>query len=382
MDDSGNNGNSGDGGDGRNTRNLVYAEKMNDRIASMSKEFKAIKEISKPYRVEANAQITGALPAGQTPIYQYTMGINRDKLIASGEGMISMLAAVNGRSLEESQAQAVAQSLQSSARANAVMKWAVYGLPVWRAYKNSRTIPPRIMTMMGSMARFIWPPALAVMYTLPVVLFVQPALMASIAHYYSNKLQQDPRMRGLRFSPERPIQRGIPQQPQYNEFEQASSGNTGALSQQQTDTSSGTSWGDYTSNGDRASSYSAPQRSWGQDTQSQSTSQAQQAHSGWDADDDASPIAPSARGLSTAPGSSAWDRIRSQSISQQNQPAYQGRQFGQGSQSSGPSASDNYSFSPNQERSGAKDQAQKEFDRLVDRDRQGLDQGKEAWSKR
>lgn len=347
----------------------------------MSKEFKAIKEISKPYQKEANAQIIGALPPGQLPIYQFLMGINREKLIVSGEGMISMLAGVNGRSLEQSQAQAVAESLQSSGRATAIMKWAVYGLPVWRAYKNSRTIPPRMMTMMGPMARFIWPPALAVMYTLPVALFVQPALLASIAHYYSGKLQKDPRMQGLRFSPERPIQQQAGRA-QYQGYEQDSPGTTRAGPRQQSDNSSGTSWGDYSSNGDNSSSYSTPQRSWAQDSQSQSMPQPQQSHSGWDDDDDASPIAPSARGSPSASGVSAWDRIRHQSIPQQSQPPQQGRQFSQGSRSSGVSSSDNYSFSSDQERNDSKDQAQREFDRLVDRDRQGYDQGKDTWSKR
>ncbi|WKT46321.1 hypothetical protein QSH57_011195 [Fusarium oxysporum f. sp. vasinfectum] len=97
----------------------------------------------------------------------------------------------------------------------------------------------------------------------------------------------------------------------------------------------------------------------------------------------------------SSPAGSAWERIRQQSQGPTQQSDYQSRtwaahsqtgsrqesQSGWGSRSAG-SSSDSFSFSKSdEERAVAKEQAQDEFDRLVERERKGVDQEK-AWGRK
>jgi hypothetical protein len=160
-------------------------------------------------------------------------------------------------------------------------------------------------------------------------------------------------------------------------------------------------------NADSESKYqsyqSAPTQYWDKSQSSTATQQNQQPpNDDWsvlDDDDDASPIAASARKQPVAaPAGSAWDRIRQQSQGaprQQQQSDYQSRawaarsqtesqpqsQSGWGNQGAG-SSSDSFSFSKSdEERAVAKEQAQDEFDRLVERERSGVDQER-SWGRK
>ncbi|KJZ74682.1 hypothetical protein HIM_06032 [Hirsutella minnesotensis 3608] len=116
-----------------------------------------------------------------------------------------------------------------------------------------------------------------------------------------------------------------------------------------------------------------------------------------DQDDDASPLAASARseqrGVSGQGGGSAWDRLRRQnSVETTRQPqrtneawpSTQGEGDWNGRNNAGAGASgssDGYSFSTSgQDRAFDKDQAQREFDELLERERRGTDQGS-TWKK-
>lgn len=375
-------------GDGR--RNLAYAERIKDQIASIAREANTLAEIAKPYREEARAQIEQALPESKLPSYQRLLGVNREKLVAHGEGLIAALAGCNGRSLEQSQADAVADSLLKNARSAAVLSWAMFGGTLALTYRKAGKIPPGVQARMGSFAKLVWPPAVFAMYYAPVVLFVKPYLMVSNASLNSQRLQKDPRLEGLNVDLTKALRERAALRAGTAQGTQASSGESSIAQQANPQ---GASWGDYSDKGYSGSSpsYAAP-KDWGEDTQATSKGQSQQVHSGWD-DDDASPIAPSARSSAPDAGLSAWDRIRNEAISKETQGAYQNKQpqqttpttggWGSNSDSRGSYTSNDYSFSSSdQPKNDSKDQAQREFDRLVDRERQGSDQNRDSWSRR
>lgn len=373
MDGSSSNGGGGGGNDGGGRRNLAYAERFKDQLATLSKEAQALAEISKPYREEAREQIKRALPAS-IPTYQTLTGVSREKLLAHGEGLIAAIAGTNGTSLEQSQAQAIADSLTANARSTALLEWGLFGGTLLLAYRHRRRIPAPVLARGGTIAKFVWPPALFLMYSIPVSLFAQPGVLVANAKYHATKLQKDPRLAGLQVDLNKVFRANAADRARNPGSERATS--VTSRIQQQSDSQTTSPWSDYS---DKEKS-----PSW--DSSNQSKTSSQDAHSGWD-DDDASPIALSAKSSRTDSGLSAWDRIRSE----KNQGPNQSRQTSQNNRptaswgsdsSSGSASSDSYSFgSTEQERSGPKDQAQREFDRLVDQDRQGYDQ-KGSWVKR
>lgn len=91
--------------------------------------------------------------------------------------------------------------------------------------------------------------------------------------------------------------------------------------------------------------------------------------------DDASPVAPSQRqqpqgsSASSLPGqSSSWDRIRQRAKAEEGAPWQQ-----QGSESQGQQTTEQYTFAPGeQEKAYAKEQAQREFDAMLERERRGV----------
>lgn len=101
--------------------------------------------------------------------------------------------------------------------------------------------------------------------------------------------------------------------------------------------------------------------------------------------DDASPIAPSARGKgasASGSGGSAWDRIRNQAVSggnaggqagtRSNQQSWSETQRNSGQSNTSGQGSDGYTYSAEEEnKSYAKSQAQKEFDAMLEKERRG-----------
>lgn len=159
-------------------------------------------------------------------------------------------------------------------------------------------------------------------------------------------------------------------------------------------------------NGDSQSSWStygrsypqqsAPQQSQQQQYQRQLQQPQQQQSDAWsspitDDFDDASPVAPAARNDNTATYSgSAWDRVRQQSNTnrkpQQTQPRQEAQvqqPWGQAPQNNqwggADDASPQQSWSTSQDTNGSKDQAQRQFDEMLDRERRGLEE-KKSWS--
>ncbi|KAM0331663.1 hypothetical protein ACHAQA_003342 [Verticillium albo-atrum] len=114
---------------------------------------------------------------------------------------------------------------------------------------------------------------------------------------------------------------------------------------------------------------------WGKGNSEAPQYQAWNAPSDDGLDDDASPVAASARGSSgsTASGS-AWDRVRQQAASGKQQSGVPNPNAG--------SYGSNYPYRPSEkDKVEAKSQAQEEFDALLERERQ-VDQEKSGWGRR
>lgn len=376
-------GSNNDGNEGGGRRNLAYTEKFKGHIASMSQDAKMIADVGKPYREEARAQMELAIPEPAT--YQRILGIHREKLIAHGEVFIAGIAGLHGHSLEQSQVQAVADSLVQNARSTAMIEWALFAGTAALVFRQRHKIPPQVLARGGNLARFLWPPAVFTMYYIPVAFVIKPFFQVSNAAIHAKRLQADPRVKDVVVDIGQALQ-----QHRANRAGAAQDTQSGSTPSQRI-ASQGVSWSDYSNKGDSAPpSYSAP-KDWGQDTQSQSGAlPPQQTHAGWD-DDDASPIAPSVRGTPTDAGLSTWDRIRNETITRQGPPRSQSRQPEQSQGSGGwgidsgsrASYSSDYSFpSSGQAKDDSKDQAQREFDQLVDRERHGSGQGQNSWGRR
>lgn len=96
-----------------------------------------------------------------------------------------------------------------------------------------------------------------------------------------------------------------------------------------------------------------PQQSgWGTASTEETPAQSWSQNDGFE-DDDASPVAATARTGSSAAGGSAWDRIRQQAKSQQQQPAQNSSGWGR----------------PESDSVETRSQAQKEFDEMLERER-------------
>ena len=93
--------------------------------------------------------------------------------------------------------------------------------------------------------------------------------------------------------------------------------------------------------------------------------------------DDASPVAPSEQSNSSSQnsnqqGSSAWDRIRGQAQAARNQPGSWAKKRQDEMTSRGAQDGNSYNYSTaDEEKAYAKDQAQKEFDEMLERERRG-----------
>lgn len=380
--DGSNNGNEGSGssgdGDGSRRMNMVYADNMRKRFEDIANKAKILAELRSPYDDEARRQIANALGTQELPIWYRVGGVNKDKLLSHGQGLIASIAAVNGQSLTNPQVQAVAENLQSSARSIAMLSWGTFGCTAFLAFKHRNHVPKRLIGRRW--LRFGWPAILFVMYSIPMDLVVEPFFGALNARMHSASFKNDPRIQGLDIDINKAINQYRPTgqeggQPQYRAFESQSTPEMPARFGQSSASNeeSGSEYGG-------RSAYTWPSK------QPEPRQQDQGRDDRWDgfnADDDASPVAKSARNTQLETGGSAWDRIRQQSIpqgqklqqttwQQTSQPAQSSGGWGENQSTN--TSRDSYTYSSSDfEKATAKDQAQRDFDRLLERERSGVD---------
>ncbi|CAH0018495.1 unnamed protein product [Clonostachys rhizophaga] len=350
------------GGDG-SRRNLVYAERFKERLESISQEAQILSEITKPYREEARQQINRAIPEGNWPAYMAISGVTRDKIITHGEGLISALAATNNTSLEDSQVQAVADSLMANARTTSMSQWGMFSGTLYMAYRNRHSMPLRLAASKGRLFKYVWPGVLFLVYSIPVSLFLSPIVTAAGARYHAGNFRNDPRLSSLSLDLSENLHRRLQSaqgQVPNQRYGERSQDNSDTPSQRYEGIQQPASPGWMLAKNIQSPPPSSPTSGWGVSD---------------DEDDDASPIASSARRSPPDSGLSKWEQLRIQSGSQQrptrSRPPQESNSNGLGSTQSSDSGDDDR----------ARSQAQQEFDALLEKERQGTGEG-QAWGRK
>lgn len=386
----GNNGDrpSGSGGD-TPKRDFAYAESMRARLSAMQQELQRDNEIlvklAAPYKEESERNIT-RLVGDKQDLLMWVSGATPQKTIGQGTILSSQLAGLNGRVLEPRSFEAIVDQMRSMARTSGLITLMADGIILGAAFRRWRRSPRRVST--NVFVRYTWPMMLVLGYSVPMKVFVEPIVQIGNTRYQMTQFRRDPRISNLNLDMRGYLEKAHRAEKEGRSDDAPSSTDTSETAPG----SSSTSWEQTTSS---SASWERPEPQ--SKIQSQTPSD---AWSGADDIDDASPVAPSSKSNSDQSGGSAWDRLRheQQSASQQRQrqptqqrapPPASGWESQEPAQrpSETPewgSAEPVQSYTPppatdDYEKPSAKDQAQREFDRLVERERRGIDQENDRW---
>jgi hypothetical protein len=349
------------------------------------------------YEPRVREQVTRSFHEYSPPFYASIIGYRREWNLLVTTSRVSGFAATLGRDLEDEEAKAIAEYTLSNIHTNASLKWLSLAIAGYMTYRGRHTwqfpfYKPKLggrfnpneatsiftnKKIRGSYPRATWHTLRFTAYAGVTMFMVEPAFRA-VNFIRTEAAMTNPTISKTAFTG-KDAHRGGEDNPWANNDTNYASSESGYQSYQST-----------------------PTQYWDKSQSSTATQQSQQPpKDDWsvlDDDDDASPIAASARKQPvSAPAGSAWDRIRqqSQSAPQQQQSDYQSRawaarsqtesqpqsQSGWGSQAAG-SSSESFSFSKSdEERAIAKEQAQNEFDRLVESERNSTDQ-ENSWGRK
>ena len=379
MDGSNNNGNNaptnraGEPNQGMR-KDLVYADRIRNRMQEEVRKLQLIDKLAVPYIGESEAQMK-------------RLSDENSMLYRPGVSMLARTAAANGRSLENQEAEAIVQSITSNVRMEAGMTLSMAAILAIAVRRRYRSIPNAFLGTAG--IKYSWPLFLTIGYSIPISLFLHPFCSQMIQSYQAYKFHQDPRTQNLRRREgatltelEQLLRQQTAKLEQFTQEYSASLENTSNTSQ----------W----DQNQRKSEISALASAWSSGAEAKQPEQAPNA--AWDSssfdDDDASPIAASQRAEVTgSAGGSAWARVRQQSRQPVN---YEGRQYSSPQSSSqrdgwGGSQEASSEFRGTAQRVGesslsssfgkdsSRDQAQRDFDRLLEQERKGLDQENKRW---
>lgn len=383
------------------------------------------------YEDHVREQINRSFQEYTPPWYASVIGFRRDWNLLVATSRVSGFASTLGRDLEDTETKAIAEYTLNNIHSNAAFKWATIGLAAYMTYRGRHTwqfpfYKPKLggrfnpneatsifnnKKIRGAYPRFTWHTLRFTAYAAVTMLMVEPVFRAVNYIRTETKMANDPRLERFMKEAASKVKKvmsdgpsgGDPRQRRQAEPTDSSDSYTQDEAQEET-------------NGDR-SALPAMQHSADyyrmhdrmRDTAQSQTSQ--QSGDDWnvlDEEDGASPIAAPVRNQSTttAPAGSSWERLRQQSRSGQQtqeqseftsrggwasvgraQPQSQSEsQSGWGSESSSSSewagSRDSYTYnSADEERALAKEQAQKEFDEMLEKERNGDQQGR-SWGRR
>ncbi|EXL59134.1 hypothetical protein FOCG_02474 [Fusarium oxysporum f. sp. radicis-lycopersici 26381] len=364
------------------------------------------------YEPRVKEQVTRYFQEYSPPFYASVIGYRRDWNLLVATSRVSGFAATLGRDLEDVEAKAIAEYTLDNIHTNAGLKWLSVALAGYMTYRGRRTwqfpfYKPKLggrfnpneatsiftnKKIRGAYPRATWHCLRFTAYSAVIMLMIEPAFRAVSFIRTEAAMTNDPRLKQFTKDAAERVKDvmsnpTISRAPFTGRDVHKSDENDPWASNDSSNTSSESRY------------QPTPTQSWDKTQSSTATQQSQQPNDDWsvlDDDDDASPIAASSRNKPvSSPAGSAWERIRQQSQGSTQQSDYQSRtwaahsqtgsrqesQSGWGSRSAG-SSSDSFSFSKSDEdRAVAKEQAQDEFDRLVERERKGVDQEK-AWGRK
>ncbi|KAH6608575.1 hypothetical protein Trco_001921 [Trichoderma cornu-damae] len=412
MDDPGSNsgGGGGDGGGdggGRNPglKSMSRSEYIRNARAAMEERRQRAVTNRQQFEPHIHEQIQRLFQDYEAPFYARLRGFGKAQTLALAESTVLSLAAVNNRAFEDSETRALTEHFLSSVHNLLAWKWAMTGFAAYMTYRGRKTwrfpfFTPefkRFSPIGGSPSiKLMWHGARFAAYYGTLWVLGEPVFQGANFMRQRSEMERDPRLRSLLHDGKSQGATLLGGSPEAREQihdawesaaqqEQESAGQYREPEQKSQSAPTQSSWASYRN--PTPPPPRPPQRS-----------------DSWDAPltddfDDASPVAPSSSrdssGASSSNSGSAWDRIRQQA--QYQPPAQQGRktwekpQSGGGwgsetdssAQYQGQGSRDGYSYSSAEEdRSLAKEQAQREFDRLLERERGGADQERNSWSRK
>ncbi|KAF5987640.1 hypothetical protein FBULB1_1852 [Fusarium bulbicola] len=365
------------------------------------------------YEPRVKEQVTRYFQEYSPPFYASLIGYRRDWNILVATSRVSGFAATLGRDLEDVEAKAIAEYTLDNIHTNAGLKWLSVALAGYMTYRGRRTwqfpfYKPKLggrfnpneatsiftnKKIRGAYPRATWHCLRFTAYAAVIMLMIEPAFRAVSFIRTEAAMTNDPRLKQFTKDAAERVKDvmsnpTISRAPFTGRDVHKSDENDPWASDDSSNTSSESRY------------QPTATQSWDKAQSSTTTQQSQRPNDDWsgldDDDDDASPIATSSRNKpASLPAGSAWERIRQQSQGPPQQSDSQSRTWAArsqtgsqpesqsvwGSRSAG-SSSDSFSFSKSdEERAAGKEQAQDEFDRLVERERKGVDQEK-AWGRK
>ncbi|KAF5645585.1 hypothetical protein F52700_2148 [Fusarium sp. NRRL 52700] len=357
------------------------------------------------YEPRVKEQVTRYFQEYYPPFYASVIGYRRDWNLLVATSRVSGFAATLGRDLEDVEAKAIAEYTLDNIHTNAGLKWLSVALAGYMTYRGRRTwqfpfYKPKLggrfnpneatsiftnKKIRGAYPRATWHCLRFSAYAAVIMLMIEPAFRAVSFIRTEAAMTNDPRLKQFTKDAAERVKDvmsnpTISRAPFTGRDVHKSDENDPWASNDSSNTSSESRY------------QPTPTPSWDKVQSSTTTRQSHRPSDDWsvldDDYDDASPIATASRNKPTSsPAGSAWERIRQQSQGPSQQSDYQSRPWAARSQSgwgsrSAVSPSDSFSFSKSdEERAVAKEQAQDEFDRLVERERKGVDQEK-AWGRK
>ncbi|KAK7433123.1 hypothetical protein QQZ08_000054 [Neonectria magnoliae] len=354
------------------------------------------------YEERVKAQINRTFQEYSPPFYASIIGFNRERNLLVVTSRVSGFASTLGRDLEDSETKAIAEHTLSNIHTNAELKWATLALAGYMTYRGRRTwqfpfykpklggrFNPNVATSIfssrkihGTYPRLTWHTLRFTAYAAVTMLMVEPVFRTVNFIRSESLMAADPRLdRFIKEATSRVEQvmtegpAGPGQQPQRGQRRQSNSDE-----QDNTDVDE---YGNHTAK-PRLAPFTA-RLPWNE-ANKEAAAQKQSSGNDWSVldDDDASPVASSTTNQSSTPAAAggSWDRLRKQAQPKQ-QPRQQnpepeaqdGWADAGGSQSQSQYGSQPQSaWGDDEEGSSAKAQAQREFDQMIERERQGNDQ--------
>ncbi|KAG9257783.1 uncharacterized protein F5Z01DRAFT_647075 [Emericellopsis atlantica] len=356
---------------------LIYADRMRDRLAEINKRIADLKERSRPYVTNLEPRINTALGTYHSSSIWTLLGTGNAQLRKQGVFLGALLSAINERELEQPQADALVEQMKGNARASAAIGFGSLALAGVLTARRYKVVPP--WALRNKLTHTVWPAMLFLGYLVPVSLFLSPLFRINATKYYSRQFLRDERLKGWNLDMKNAT-RGFNDQHHAQLAHAVWPTSTEQQGQGQQQSIGGQAAGGWENAGAYDNTSSTPQ------------SQSQQ--SSWDSQpsafDDASPVAPSAVQQQTG---SSWARLRGQAAQGQAARSPQPPQAAQGGWGEPEDTSDQFQGSSTGTRdrgaysstdfsgTSEKEKAQREFDRLLEQERRGKDQSG-AWGGR
>ena len=385
---------------------MSRAEYTRSVRASMEERRRRAMANRQQYQPQIHEQIQRLFSEYNAPFYARIRGFGRAQTLALAESTVLGLAAGTNRRLSDTETQALTEHFLSSVHNMLAWKWVMTGLAGYMAYRGRKTMRfPFFRPVItggrldpatgGPQVRIMWHTARFAAYYCAFWLIGEPVFQGINFMRQSYSMDNDPRLAGL-------LRDGKKQASEVLGAVQDSNSDAWQ-SEDSPPSDSSHSYENYEQQ--QQQRYQDSQQKQTASWSSQSTSAQPPSENGWgvaDDFDDASPVAAAAQSQNTSSPSyngSAWDRVRQQAQyspgrnrprDQKTWETPQGMGSGSGSwagndetSSQGQNQRDGYSYSSaDKETATAKNQAQKKFDEMLERERRGTEQERGSWSRR